>query len=152
MKSHWVKKSAMVLLIIALMGGFGALWAKERRGAQLVIELKNGGLLAAELISVQNRSLSLLDAQGKAGACDVAQIMKIRIVRKSKAKTGAIIGFLAGGVVSGVLGAKIAEQDNADSVGGFFILGGIGGAINGGIGFGLGAALGRDKMMDFSGR
>ena len=141
-----------VLLLIASVGGSGVLWAKERRGAQLIIELKDGGRAAGELISVGNSSLLLLDAQGKDGTCDVAQIARIRIVRISRGKTGAIIGFLAGGLVFGVVGSAAAEQDNASRSSGFLILGGIGGAISGGIGLGLGAVLGHDKMMDFSGR
>jgi hypothetical protein len=152
MKVPWIKKFVTVLLMVTFIGGLGALWAKERRGAQLLIELKDGGRAAGELISVQKRSLLLLDAQGKDGACDIAQIAKIRVVRKSKAKTGAIIGFLAGGLAFGVMGSAAAEQDNANRVSGFLIFGGIGGAISGSIGLGLGAALGHDKMMDFSGR
>jgi len=152
MKVPWIKKSVTVLLMVAFVGGSGAVWAKERKGAQLVIELKDGERAAGELISVRNRSLLLLDAQGKDGAYDVAQITKIRVVRKSKAKTGAIIGFLAGGLVFGVMGSAAAEQDNANRVSGFLILGGIGGAISGGIGLGLGAALGHDIIIDFSGR
>ena len=152
MKDPWIKKSVTVLLMVAFAGGSGALWAKERKGAQLVIELRDGGRAAGELISVRNRSLLLLDAQGKDGAYDVAQITKIRVVRKSKAKKGAVIGFLAGGLVAGIAGAKNAEADNANPASGFLILGGIGGAISGGIGWGWGAALGHDKMMVFSGR
>jgi hypothetical protein len=152
MKYPWVKKLVTVLLMIASVGGSGALWAKERRGAQLIIELKGGGRAAGELISVRNNSLLLLDAQGKDGTCDVAQIAQIRVVRISRGKAGAIIGFLAGGLALGIMGANSTEQDNGSGVSRILILGGIGGAISGGIGLGLGAALGHDKMMDFSGR
>jgi hypothetical protein len=147
-----IKKLVTVLSMIAFLVGPGALWAKERKGAQLVIELKDGGRAAGELISERNGSLLLLDARGKDGAYDVELITRIRVVRKSRAKTGAIIGFLGGGLVSGVTGAKVADRDNARPVSGFLILGGIGGAIFGGIGLGLGAVLGHDKTMEFAGR
>jgi len=146
------KKPGTVLLMIAFLSGSGALWAKERKGAQLVIELKGGGRAAGELISERDGSLLLLDAQGKDGAYDVEQISRIRVVCKSHAKTGAIIGFLGGGLIAGITGAKVADRDNARPVSGFLTLGGVGGAIFGAIGLGLGAALGHDKTMELAGR
>jgi hypothetical protein len=151
MKNPWIKKSVMVLLTIAFVGGSGALLAKERKGAQLIIDLKDGRQAAGELVAVGGTSLLLLNAQGKDESIDVAEISRLLVVRKSKAKTGAITGFIVGGLIGGIIGAQAAEQDNASQGSGFLIFGGISGAIFGGIGYGVGSMLGHDKTLELAG-
>ena len=72
--------------------------AKERRGAELVVQKTDGQQVKGELITVKKDSLLLKDAGfGADVSLDVSDIKTIKIVRKSKGGLGALIGFGIGG-------------------------------------------------------
>jgi len=72
------------------------LYAKERRGAKLIITKTDGQQIRGELITVKPNSLLLLSITGRDVSVDVADIKVIRIVKKSKFWTGAVIGLCVG--------------------------------------------------------
>ncbi len=85
------------------------LYAKEKRGAKLIITKKDGQLIEGELITVKPTSLLLLNTEGKDVSIDIGDIKVIRVVKKSKALLGAGIGVLIGGGGGALLGSKVEE-------------------------------------------
>jgi hypothetical protein len=131
-----------------------ALSARERRGANLVITLKDGRYVAGELIAVKPDSLLLLNPNGKDESIAVADIAIIRIVRRSKAWQGLLIGFVPGAVGGAVWGARLPP----DAAGGPFreeigaILGGaLFGGVAGLVGLAAGLGAGLDTKIDLAG-
>ena len=122
---------------------------KERRGAKLLTTKKDGQQIEGELITVKPNSLLLLNTEGKDESIDIADIRIIRIVRESKAKQGAIMGGLVGGVGMGLYAGIV----NIGEVHGFFasfidciIFFGPPGALIGAL---TGAAVSIDKTLQF---
>jgi len=81
------------------------LYAKERRGAELIITKKDGQQIEGELIAVKPNSLLLLNTEGKDVAVGIADIRVIRIVKKSKVLLGVGTGLLGGTGLGAVIGA-----------------------------------------------
>jgi len=137
--------TAVALLMLFLPG---ALSGRERRGANIIVTLKDGHFSAGELIAVKQDSLLLL--AGKDESIDLIGIRSIRIVRKSKAGLGGIYGFLAGTLIM-----VIANALDPYGVGGREAIGlsvafaGIPVAF---IGLGVGAIAGTDKTIQFEGK
>src|SRR5512137_487676 len=82
----------------------GALLARERHGADLVVILKDGRYFEGELVAVKPDSLLLLSSAGKDESVDLAGIRSVRVVKRSRALRGAGYGALAG-----LLGVAIYE-------------------------------------------
>jgi len=125
------KKFIALFLISSLLMLSTNLYAKERRGAELIIQrigdqarkVKRTQLdgtpwettditgIWGELIAVKPNSLLLLDASGKDVSADIADIKAIRIMKKSKFWTGAGIGVLIGGAAGAILGYSSGDDD-----------------------------------------
>jgi len=99
------KKFISLCLVFSLMMLSANLYAKERRGAILIIA-KKYGLIEGELIAVKENSLLLLDTLGKDVSVDIVDIKVIRIRKKS----GAGIGFLLGGSVGAFIGLGVYRK------------------------------------------
>lgn len=96
-----MKKTIALFRIFSLFTLSGNLYAKERRGVELVIEKKDGQQIKGELIAIKESSLLLMDSEtGADVSVDVGNISTVKIVKKSKALKGAGIEFLTfGGIV-----------------------------------------------------
>jgi hypothetical protein len=142
------KKLISLVLVFSLMMLSVNLFAKERRGAKLIITKKDGQQIEGELITVKPNSLLLLDTEGKDVSVGIADIKVIRVVKKSK---GARTGFLIGGGLALIVGLG---QIGAE-VHGFipsFIDGLIFFALPGAlIGVIIGAVAGKDKTIQLEG-
>jgi len=142
------KKFISFFLVLSLMMLSVNLYAKERRGAKLIITKKDGQLIEGELITVKPKSLLLLNTDGKDVSVDIADIKVIRVKKKSK---GARTGFLIGGGLALIVGVG---QIGAE-VHGFipsFIDGLIFFALPGAlIGVIIGAVAGTDKTIQIEG-
>lgn len=147
MKKNFYKLVATVLglLILALPGNLSA---RERRGAELVISLKDGHYASGELIAVKPDSLLML--AGKDESVDLVGIRSIRIVKKSKAGLGAACGALAGALILGLSAAF--DPCLEPTVTGGIIIGAIGAIPGGLIGLGAGALMGKDKTIQLEGK
>jgi len=152
------KKFISLFLVFSLIMLSVNLYAKERRGAKLIITKKDGQLIEGELITVKTDSLLLLNTERKDVSVDVEEIKVIRVVKKSKVLLGAGAGLLWGALFGASAAALFALLIRA-AVGGdgevpwwFILRGGAAvasiGAIAGGIG---GAIAGIDKEIQIEG-
>ena len=105
------KKFISLFLIFSLVLLSGSLYAKERRGAKLLIIKKDGQLIEGELITVKPSSLLLLDTEGKDVSVGIADIKVIRVMKKSKALLGAGIGLLIGAGGGVLLGFAMGDPE-----------------------------------------
>ena len=143
------KKFISLFLIFSLVMLSVNLYAKERRGAILIIA-KKYGLIEGELIAVKENSLLLLDTQGKDVSVDIKDI-KVIIIRK---KSGAGTGVLLGGSVGALIGLGVYREPTGFGAGidlgpwltalGFGIVGGL-------IGLVIGGVAGTDKTIQIEG-
>jgi len=76
----------------------------ERRGADLMVTLKDGKTISGELIAVKRDSLLLFNSSQLDISVDVSDISKIKVVRKSKALKGLGLGFLSEFAAGAVVG------------------------------------------------
>jgi hypothetical protein len=97
------KKRISLLLILSLLVLYGDLIAKERRGAVLIIQKKDGQQVKGELIAVKETSLLLLDSKTSVDVTvyftDISSAKKTSGVGK-----GMSIGFLVGAGVGAMIG------------------------------------------------
>lgn len=140
---------ALAVLLLSIPAG---VHGKTRRGAAVVIALRSGVQASGELIRVGLGSILVLLPSGRDSTLDTSEILRIRVVRDSRAGQGFIIGLLAG-AGTGILGGSLAlkGEDPCQSVGpklAYFYGGGIVGLIAGGI---IGASAGKDLEFHIDG-
>jgi len=142
-----LSQPAAIILAILMLALPGSLIAREKRGATVIITLKDGHQIEGELISVKPDSLLLL--AGRDESVPLAEIRSIRVVRKSRALIGGFCGLAAGVALTAVLAADTdyGPFDSATSLlfGALFIPSGIG------VGAGAGALAGKDKVIRLEG-
>ena len=146
-----MKKFTALLLIFSLVMLSANLYAKERRGATLIIQKKDGQQVRGELIAVKQNSLLLLDSEtGADVSMDIKNIKVIKIRKKSMAGNG----FLLGGSVGALIGLAAYRKPT----GGMFTIDlgpgptALGGGIVGGlIGLVIGLVAGTDKTIQIEG-
>ena len=156
-----MKKFIALFLVFSIIGLYGNLYAKERRGANVEIfktKPKMEGTpwetpdIKGELIAVKESSLLLLDsASGADVSIDIGDIKVIKIVRESKVGKGVGIGLLVGG---GIGAAQFIAADKSGMFGGMGEMM-IGGAlVLLGVVFGAftGAAAGQDITIQIEGK
>jgi hypothetical protein len=140
-KGVWGKIGGGVSLVLVTLMLFpsGALQAKEREGARLIVFKKDGARLEGELIAVrQNLLLVMPEDESAAVFIDVSDVTAITFVKKSKALSGAGWGALWG------LGAGLIV--GFGSIGMFFCAE-IGVGAGAALGFFFGAAEGIDQTV-----
>ena len=142
--AYRVTAIGLALLLLSLPA---VLSARERRGANLVITLKDGQQIKGELIAVKPDSLLLLNLAGKDESVDLVGIRSIRIVIKSKARLGGACGLLAGTLIGGI---EVALEGGARVEIGLGIV--FGGILGGVVGRGVGAIAGTDKTIQLEGK
>ncbi len=160
-----MRKVISVILVFSILLLSGNLFAKERKGAGLIIQKTDGQQVRGELIAVKQTSLLLLERESGADVTvDVSEIKVVRIVKKSKAG----VGLLAGGVIGAFVGYQAylkpvprpylkgwesaiyhSFSNSMDTGPGVFAV--VGGALGVLIGLGLGAVEGTDKTFQFEG-
>jgi len=138
------QKFIALFLVFSLLALSGNLFAKERRGAKLIIAKKDAQKVEGELITVKPNSLLLLNTEGKDVSIDVADIKVIRIVKKSKVLQGIGLGLLVGGGTGALMGAG---RDYGGALMGGIFLGAIGLLVGGTLGF----ASGIDNTIQIEG-
>jgi hypothetical protein len=138
-----------ILLVLATTDAF----AGQKRGADVVVTMRDGRQASGELIAVKPESILILDPAGKDASFDLSEIVMIRVHRKSKAGTGALTGLAIGagaGIAGGYISAGTGED--ADFKGGMraMLLGSIGGLVGLIAGSAAGASAGGDLDIRIS--
>ena len=151
-----MKKFIALFLVFSLLALSGNLIAKERRGAEIVIQKKDGQHVRGELLAVKKDSLLLLSDFWTDVSVDIKDVKVIKIVRKSKA----LIGLIAGGALGALLGLAtydkpVTKKDsfmaNIIDFGPEYVA--VGGAALGAIlGVAIGAAIGTDETIQIEGK
>jgi len=146
------KKFVSLFLVFTLMMLSVNLYAKERRGAKLIITKKDGQQVEGELITVKPNSLLLLNTDGKDVSVDIGEIKIIKVVKKSEIGKGALWGLIIGTGLGALVGG-IGGSGNEDY--GFFggaafitMFSAPGGAL---IGVFAASAVGTDKKIYIDG-
>jgi hypothetical protein len=151
------KKFTALFLVFSLVMFSENLYAKKRRGAELIITKKNGGKIEGELIAVKEDSLLILTKWIERDvSVDIADVEVITIVKKSGIGKGSLYGLLVGGglgVAAGVSGIIKSEGDTAPGEGilGTSLYVAIGGAVGFLIGTIIGGVEGTDKTIQLEG-
>jgi len=128
------KKFISLFLVFSLLSLSINLYAKERRGAKLIITKKDGQQIEGELITVKTNSLLLLNTEGKDVSVDIEDIKVIKIVKKSKVESGVVWGGVIG-ALSGIGFALLIDASGEEGWGGVefskYLLLGAGGLVAG---------------------
>ena len=136
-----------VSLVLTTLVWPDALLARERRGAEVVITLKDRHYAVGELIAVKPDCLLIL--AGEDVSVDLDDIRSVRVVKKSKALLGLGCGALAGIAASAIYRSSADDVLEAiDMMGMAFVF------ISSGMSVGLGSGLlaGKDKVLELEGR
>ena len=146
-----MKKFVSLLLVFSILLLSGNLFAKERKGADLIIEKTDGTQVRGELIAAKENSLLLLGRESGADiAVDIEDIKIIKIVKKSNAGGGLILGVAIGGAFGYLSSKKSEPVPNAWMSSDFRPLVALAGGILGGlVGLVIGAFAGTDNTFRF---
>ncbi|MGB2907203.1 MAG: hypothetical protein WBB73_08875 [Candidatus Aminicenantaceae bacterium] len=149
-----MSKKLLVLVLVCILVFPLGLTAKEKKGADLLVEKLDGTQVRGELITVKDSSLLLLDRESGADvSVDVKDIKVITSVKKSKALQGAGLGFLISAVSLSVLAWATDEEFFLDPEGGgplvLALVFGIPGLLVGTV---VGAIVGTDKTIQIEGK
>jgi hypothetical protein len=140
-----MKKPILLFLVFSLLTLPGSLFAKERKGADLTIQKKDGTQVRGELIAVKENSLLLLEREsGSDVSVEINDIKLIKLKRKSKAGIGFLVGAATGVAMGYVEGDDPPTSTSADIISFDLRLSSEAKALLWGLGIGaLGAIIGK---------
>jgi hypothetical protein len=118
-----IRRHIASMLVVLFLTLPGAMLAQEKRGANLIVALKDGPSVGGELIAVKQNALVLMSPAGKGESVDIDKISTIAVAKRSKAGSGFLIGFVIGGIAGGFLGAS--GDDPTVGQGGAIFLGAL---------------------------
>src|SRR5512136_330259 len=107
---HTLQRVAAACLLFVLFLSPTSALAREKRGADLLITLKDGRQTRGELIAVKQDALLLLGFDAKDQSIGIPDIATIRIVRRSMAWQGLLYGFVPGAVGGAILGGTSSDD------------------------------------------
>jgi hypothetical protein len=150
-----MKKFITLFLIFSILLLSGNIYAKERKGADLIIQKVNGIRERGELIAVKQDSILLLDKySGEDMAIDFRDIGDIKIVRKARVLATSFAGLIVGAGVGYAIGYPqgsergfLFSKDEAGAIGA-----GIGGVLCALMGATVAMAFGTDKTIQVQGK
>ncbi len=102
-----MKKFTALFLVFSVLVLSGNLLAKERKGAELIVQIKGGQQVKGELITINKDALLLLDPEGADVRVDIDDISVIKIVKKSKTLLGVSLGLIAGVGAGALIGYSV---------------------------------------------
>jgi hypothetical protein len=124
------------------------LGAQSGKGASVVVTMRNREQVSGELIAVKGSSFLLLDRSGSDRSLDLAEVVSVRVVRRSKAGVGALLGLgigLGAGAAAASEGYSNADPcESAFARAGVVALGGLVGIVIGAV---TGGSAGRDLAV-----
>ena len=153
-----MKTFLALFLAFSILALSGNLYAKENKGADLVIQKRYGLKVKGELITVKAKSLLLMDSESGADvSVYINDVSVIKIMKKSKTWSGAGLGFLVGAVI-GVMAGFVVDKamdkrdlfwgpEHSALAGG--AIGGLVGALGGGM---IGTHISRPETIQIEGK
>jgi hypothetical protein len=144
-----MKRTISLFLVASVLLLSMPLAAKERKGADVIVQKKEGIQVRGELIAVKAHSLLLLEREsGGDVTVDIDDISGIRIVKKSKILIGGGLGAI---ICGGGLWLYGSTQSTFDFYDNWPILALVaaGGLVIGGI---IGAVVGIDRIIQTEGK
>lgn len=131
-------------MMAGLLLASASLPAKERRGAQVVVQRSDGSEIRGELLMVK-RDCLVVGEQDKGEIVDLADVSSVRIVRRSKCGYGFLFGLIGGTF----LGRELARQgSDLDARSNFKISIAFVGLPFALLGAGIGLLIGADLIRD----
>jgi hypothetical protein len=106
-RSHKPLATILASLVLLLPG---PLSARERRGADISVALKDGRTVSGELIAVKPDALLLVDTAGKDESVGLADISTVRIFKKHRPGRGVLYGTLIGAAGAGLVGYAVVPK------------------------------------------
>ena len=143
-------KFVVWIIVLALVFSPGGLFGKTRKhGARLHVYKLDGHEQEGELIGVKNSSLVLYQSDINF-TVDIRELKMMKVLKKSRAAQGALLGFVIGTVAGGVGGAIYFSGNSDDEWANFFkvlltMLASVGG---GGVGLLTGMVIGSIQGID----
>jgi hypothetical protein len=157
-----MKKAASWFLISIILLLSGNMFAKERKGAELIIQKTDGTQVRGELIAVKENSILLLEWElGADVSVVINETSTIKIVKKQNTAMwggiGSLFGLITGAAIGSsisiekraFMGADITEVNRAYNTLMGMVAGGVLGFAAGAL---TGAATGTDKTIRIEGR
>ena len=154
-KKHIIGFLVFILFITILPGNS---FAKDKKhGSEVIVRKKDGATIKAELLTVKNNEIILMDSFDMSGITLKAdEIQKITVTKKSSVFKGIGLGLVIGGGSGALIGFASGDDDSGWfrwTAGQKALMGGIGlgavGLLTGGI---LGAIKGIDESVVLEGR
>lgn len=141
-----MKKFISLFLVVSVLTLSIPLTAKERRGADLIVQKTDGTQVRGELIAVKQTSLLLLERDSGADVTvEIEDIRVITIVKKSRTGKFALLIGASLGLIGSITSIWDEEYGFVEP----FVMGAIFGAL---IGVIVGAIAGIDKTIQIEGK
>jgi len=129
--------SIIAFAVAALLAAPGALAAKGRHGALIILTKADGVEVRGELVSVKSDSIMLLRS-GDVLTIPRDKVHSVTLVRRSRKASGALTGFTTGALV-GVIWTAGAKDDRYQR---------LSGVIFGGLGLVIGMVASRGEKVE----
>lgn len=154
--------AAVVAMLLLMPSGAKAAAGAGKTGAKVTIALKHmggesggaagAGAVAGELVAVRKDALVIAFEDGDSRAVAVADIARIEVHRRTKARTGLLVGAAAGGAAGVAMSAGKSEEGVTflDELSGHLIVGAVGMLLGGAMGVIVGGQFGGDKAYDLT--
>lgn len=140
--------AAALAAVLALSLAASPALAQKRRGANVIVNFRDGGRSEGELIAVKRDSLLILDGTGKDRSFDLDGVESVVVARSPRAGTGALFGMILGlGAGIGLSSALYHNADPCESIGrrvAVVLLGPVVGMVGGAL---AGSAAGKDLTV-----
>jgi hypothetical protein len=144
-----MKKIMTLIIGVSLLFPSGALFAKKKQGAQLVITKTDRTEIKGELIAVKENLLLLMDSlSGADVSADIREVIRIGIIKESRFTNGLLYGLLAGGSYGAIMGMGSSDYGNGNDALVTALISGGAGVVIGGI---IGLAIGKYETIQIEG-
>jgi len=147
-----VRRPLAAALALSMLALPGALSARERRGAEIAVSLKDGRTVSGELIAVRPDALLLLARTGRDESVERADIATLRVFKRGSTARGFLYGNLAGAAGGALIGYTLFPHINEYPEMSAIQLGIVGAILGGFVGVVTQSGTGRGREIVIAGR
>jgi hypothetical protein len=132
-----MRKRLIILIVLVFICCWGLPAKDKKKGANIIIQKKDGKTITGELLTVKSDAIILMDSLNQTGITQsVKEIKKITVVKKGRFFKGLGLGLVIGGGSGALLGLASGDDEP-----GWFSLTAEQKAAVGGLGLGIISAL-----------